>query len=273
MATLGQLAASNMRHLRSLNIGYSQPRRWNIWQGGTTDCSASTARAYNMTGLIAPFPEDLRTWTGTWRALAADRGFTVTAWDGDTADLREGDLLLSEEASGGTGHIAMVTYPGVVSEWWGSETGDTDGADGDQTGQEGREKEIDIHPFTLSGNWTHVLRPPALDADTQGAEPTPTTKGLQTMFGISYTTPWGSTAYILCTETAGADALDDVMAQVYNDILPGGFTHVPAHHADALVHDCWVRHNRIANKIGVEVRDQVAAVISAANANAAKGEK
>lgn len=167
MATLGQLAASNMRHLRSLNIGYSQPRRWNIWQGGTTDCSASTARAYNMTGLIAPFPEDLRTWTGTWRALAADRGFTVTAWDGDTADLREGDLLLSEEASGGTGHIAMITYPGVVSEWWGSETGDTDGADGDQTGQEGREKEIDIHPFTLSGNWTHVLRPPAI---TDGAE-------------------------------------------------------------------------------------------------------
>lgn len=83
MATLGQLAASNMRHLRSLNIGYSQPRRWNIWQGGTTDCSASTARAYNMTGLIAPFPEDLRTWTGTWRALAAERGFTVTAWDGE----------------------------------------------------------------------------------------------------------------------------------------------------------------------------------------------
>lgn len=172
MATLGQLAASNMRHLRSLNIGYSQPRRWNIWQGGTTDCSASTARAYNMTGLIAPFPEDLRTWTGTWRALAADRGFTVTAWDGDTADLREGDLLLSEEASGGTGHIAMITYPGVVSEWWGSETGDTDGADGDQTGQEGREKEIDIHPFTLSGNWTHVLRPPAITDGAEGAAAT-----------------------------------------------------------------------------------------------------
>ena len=175
MATLGQLAASNMRHLRSLNIGYSQPRRWNIWQGGTTDCSASTARAYNMTGLIAPFPEDLRTWTGTWRALAAERGFTVTAWDGDTADLREGDLLLSEEASGGTGHIAMVTYPGVVSEWWGSETGDTDGADGDQTGQEGREKEIDIHPFTLSGNWTHVLRPPAITGGDEGAATTITT--------------------------------------------------------------------------------------------------
>ena len=266
--------------------GYSQPHRYDVrrtrgvWDAGFQfegDCSSCVLEAAYQAGL----PTGAASYTGDMREALEAVGWAVipyAATGGDLDNLADGDVLLSEAASGGVGHTGVYVGDERIAEAWIDGQGDIGGSawgdgPGDDTGGETRVIGFYAHPYTISGAWTHVLRPPALDADTQGAEPTPTTKGLQTMFGISYTTPWGSTAYILCTETAGADALDDVMAQVYNDILPGGFTHVPAHHADALVHDCWVRHNRIANKIGVEVRDQVAAVISAANANAAKGEK
>ena len=269
----------------SANIGYSQPNRRTIFTLTTmtpgavaeADCSSLALWAALRAGL----PIGGATYTGDMRGELAAAGWAVipyAATGGDADNLYPGDLLLSEDASGGVGHVAVNLGDGTVAEAWidgrGDIMGSADGdGPGDDTGGETRVIGFYAHPYTARGLWTHVLRPPALGADDQGAEPTPTTKGLQTMFGISYTTPWGSTAYVLITETAGADALDNVMAQVYNDILPGGFTHVPAHHADALVHDSWVRHNRVANRVGVEVRDQVAAVISAANANATKEQK
>ena len=266
--------------------GYSQPHRLDVrrtrgvWDPGFTfegDCSSCVLEAAYQAGL----PTGAASYTGDMRGELAAAGWAVipyAATGGDLDNLAPGDVLLSEAASGGVGHTGGLIPGGLVAEAWIDGHGDIMGSaegdgPGDDTGGETRVIDFYSHPYTVRGLWTHVLRPPAIDAATADAEPTPTTKGLQTMFGISYTTPWGSTAYVLITETAGADALDNVMAQVYNDILPGGFTHVPAHHADALVHDSWVRHNRVANRVGVEVRDQVAAVISAANANATKGEK
>lgn len=266
--------------------GYSQPHRLDVrrtrgvWETGFTfegDCSSCVLEAAHQAGL----PTGSASYTGDMREALEAVGWAVipyAATGGDLDNLADGDVLLSEAASGGVGHTGGLIPGGLIAEAWIDGHGDIMGSaegdgPGDDTGGETRTVPFYAHPYTLSGAWTHILRPPALDAATADAEPTPTTKGLQTMFGISYTTPWGSTAYVLITETAGADALDNVMAQVYNDILPGGFTHVPAHHADALVHDSWVRHNRVANKIGVEVKDQVATVIAAANANATKEQK
>lgn len=261
--------------------GYSQPHRLDVrrtrgvWESGFQfegDCSSCVLEAAYQAGL----PTGSASYTGDMREALEAVGWAVipyAATGGDLDNLADGDVLLSEAASGGVGHTGGLIPGGLVAEAWidghGDIMGSADGdGPGDDTGGETRVVPFYSHPYTVRGLWTHVLRPPVLDTADAGAEPTPTTKGLHTMFGISYTTPWGSTAYVLITETAGADALDNVMAQVYNDILPGGFTHVPAHHADALVHDSWVRHNRVANRVGVEVRDQVAAVISAANANA-----
>ena len=266
--------------------GYSQPNRYDVrrtrgvWESGFQfegDCSSCVLEAAYQAGL----PTGAASYTGDMREALEAVGWAVipyAATAGDLDNLADGDVLLSEAASGGVGHTGGLIPGGLVAEAWIDGRGDIMGSaegdgPGDDTGGETRTVPFYSHPYTISGAWTHVLRPPALDAASADAEPTPTPKGLQTMFGISYPTPWGSTAYVLCTETAGADALDDVMAQVYNDVLPNGFVHVPAHHADALVHDCWVRHNRVANRVGVEVRDQVAAVISAANANAAREQK
>ena len=266
--------------------GYSQPHRLDVrrtrgvWTPGFVfegDCSSDVLEAAYQAGL----PIGAATYTGDMREALSAVGWAVipyAATGGDLDTLADGDVLLSEAAAGGVGHTGGLIPGGLIAEAWidgrGDIMGSADGdGPGDDTGGETRTIPFYSHPYTARGLWTHVLRPPVLDAAPATVEPTPTTKGQQTMFGISYTTPWGSTAYVLITETAGADALDDVMAQVYNDILPNGFVHVPAHHADALVYDSWVRHNRVANKIGVEVKDQVAAVISAANANAAGGEE
>ena len=191
---LGQRAAANMAMLcDDWDVGYSQPGRWDIRDGGTTDCSAATAWAYNRAGISPPLPTDYRTWTGTWRSLAAARGFSVEEWDTDV-DLGAGDLLLSEADSGGTGHIAMYTGGDAVREAWIAETGDIDGAPGDQTGGETRTVSYWGHPLTVSGQWTHVLHAPSTPTTTTTSTPT-TTQESDDMFesadrakldGVSY---------------------------------------------------------------------------------------
>ena len=178
---LGQRAAQYAAAMcDDYNVGYSQHNRWdmpdiselisNTGYGDAyeADCSSLTARAYNaaivslgLQGRIPLFPESDATWTGTWRSLAAARGFSVEEWyPGIGLDI--GDLLLSEEASGGTGHIAMYTGGDAEREAWISEIGDIYGAPGDQTDEETRTKPYSEHPLTASGQWTHVLTPPAV---------------------------------------------------------------------------------------------------------------
>ena len=132
-----------------------------------------------------------------------------------------------------------------------------DDGPGDDTGGETRALPFSSHPYTVRGLWTHVLRPPALGAEDQAAEPTPipTPKGTQ-MLGITYTANeyGGVTAYVLLTEAAGAYALDRVQAQVYNGVLPQGFVEVPEHHANMLIRECWERFNMVASGVASGVR-------------------
>lgn len=155
------------------NIGYSQPRRWTFMaaarQGAGTadaDCSALVSGAYNLAGILAPFPEDGTTWTGSLRELAADRGFQVIPY-GQVGpypgNLQPGDLLLSERDSGGVGHVAMALWGDSVGEAWIDSQGsdgwdDPDEPIGDQTGGETRQGAYTDHPYTIAGRWTHVLR-------------------------------------------------------------------------------------------------------------------
>lgn len=135
-------------------LGYSQPDRLNIQNGGNCDCSSLAAWAYNQGGAsFAP-----NTSTHNMRARAAAQGFSVIPWH-PGAGLLPGDALLSEAASGGVGHVAIYTGGDALREAWISETGDIDGAPGDQTGGETRTLAYSGHPYTTGGNWTHILRP------------------------------------------------------------------------------------------------------------------
>lgn len=148
-------------------LGYSQPDRLNIQNGGNCDCSSLAAWAYNQGGgAFAP-----NTSTHNMRARAVAQGFSAIPWyPGST--LIPGDALLSEAASGGVGHVAIYTGGDALREAWISETGDIDGAPGDQTGGETRTVACSAHPYTTGGNWTHILRPPS-----GYTTPTPTIEG------------------------------------------------------------------------------------------------
>ena len=268
--------------------GYSQPHRLDVrrtrgvWESGFTfegDCSSCVLEAAYQAGL----PTGSASYTGDMRGELAAAGWAVipyAATGGDLDNLAPGDVLLSEAASGGVGHTGGLIPGGLVAEAWidghGDIMGSADGdGPGDDTGGETRVVPFYSHPYTLSGAWTHVLRPPALDAADASAEPTPTPKG-QTMLGITYTANeyGGVTAYVLLTESAGAYALDRVQAQVYNGVLPQGFVEVPEHHANMLIRECWERFNTVASGVAsgvrVDIDEATARVLAAVKEGADK---
>lgn len=260
--------------------GYSQPNRLDVQRtrgvpGGyftfEADCSSLVIEAAKQAG----YPTGGATYTGDMREQFAAVGWSVipyAATAGLAANLYTGDVILSEAASGGVGHVAAYIGDNRVAEAWIDGNGDIMGSAegdgrGDDTGGETRVVAFSSHPYTLAGSWTHVLRPPAF-APPAGADATPTTttpKGTPRMFTISYNSIYGIKGYALITESAGAYALDRVGAQVYNDVLP--MTDVPAHHAEMMIREAWERHNRVAASGAAETRvdiDEATAKVLAA---------
>lgn len=248
--------------------GYSQPHRYDVrrTRGVTVpgfvfecDCSSLTLEGCIQAGI----PIGSASYTGDMRAALTAVGWTpipYAAVGANPDNLCTGDLALSEAASGGVGHVAGVIGPDLLAEAWIDGRGDIMGSaggdgPGDDTGGETRALPFSSHPYTARGLWTHILRPPALGADDQAADPTPDPKG-QTMIGISYDASkfGGITGYALITESAGADALDRVEAQVWNQVLPMGIVHVPEHHAEYLIRKSWERHNRNADASAAATR-------------------
>jgi len=261
--------------------GYSQPNRLDVQRtrgvpGGyftfEADCSSLVIEAAKQAG----YPTGGATFTGDMRAAFEAAGWTVipyAATAGLAANLYTGDVILSEAASGGVGHVAAYIGDNRVAEAWIDGRGDIMGSaegdgEGDDTGGETRVVPFSSHPYTLAGSWTHVLRPPAFTppADPGATTTTPTTpKGNPRMFAVSYNSIYGIKGYALITESAGAYALDRVGAQVYNDVVP--MVEVPAHHAEMLIREAWERHNRVAATAAAETRvdiDQATAQVLAA---------
>lgn len=254
------------------NMGYSQPKRLHLWPGGNADCSSAVAHAYNESGCTPPFPDSA--WTGSLRHDAAARGFTIldyAAVGPNPENLAVGDALLSEAASGGTGHVAMVTGYGELSEFWISETGDIDGEDGDQTGNESRSIALSDHPNTWNGTWTHVLRPPLSYGNAADAAPSnhslnnPIERNLTNMSApslIRADLPNGP-AYALCyfQGTGGARSIDQEEANIWYPIT--GVAVVSYEKWWALVERAWQANNAALEEMGKQVTVSVAEAVNA----------
>lgn len=115
-------------------------------------------------------------------------------------------------------------------------------------------------PTACPGRWTGALA--QLDALARGEQPsppsptTPIEEGAHTMFVAKTTTPWGTDAYALITETAGASALDTSQAQAY----AGGLGHVgtvPWDYWNLLIREAWQRHSALLTALGREVTESV----------------
>lgn len=162
------------------SVGYSQPDRlfsyrdsdedgW-LQRDSNADCSSAVRGAINY-GLHKAWgygwgdgrllPES--TWTGSIRSELTSRGWYEVPWSDASlypdGGFQDGDVVLSEAASGGVGHVAMVV-PDGLAEAWIAEDGTIDGYVGDQTGSETRVGDYATHVYTRGGRWTHCLRLP-----------------------------------------------------------------------------------------------------------------
>lgn len=159
------------------SVGYSQPDRlmayersnedgW-LYADANMDCSSMVRGAINYGLHAAGYSwDDPRmlppsSWTGSQREELTARGWAEVPWGATdlypSGGLQVGDVILSEAASGGMGHVAMVVQDGLAEAWI-AEDGSTDGYVGDQTGAETRVGPYESHPYTTGAHWTHCLR-------------------------------------------------------------------------------------------------------------------
>lgn len=126
------------------NLGYGQGSgiggRWDIRVGGAADCSSLVAFCYNEAGITPKFPQDGRTYTGTYRSLCLARGFAVVSHP-----LQRGDICLNER-----NHVAMYLGGGKLGQASINEKGGIlGGLPGDQTGYETNIKAFYDYPWNL----------------------------------------------------------------------------------------------------------------------------
>lgn len=285
MTTKGEALASWMTYYTTVaDVGYSQPNRQSInaltepvpGAVAEADCSSSTLAAARRAGL----PTGAATYTGDMRAGLEAVGWSVIPYaqtGGDADNLYPGDLLLSEAASGGVGHVAAYTGNDTVAELWIDGRGDIMGSaegdgQGDDTGGESRVIGFYAHPYTIRGLWTHVLRPPAEAADGTTsttasaahahAAITPDLIG-DDMYIICTQTPWGEWAYALIHATVGgARAVDNTYGErtAYERML-GEARVVEWDFYNLLVRQAWERHNAAVAAIRGGVREDIDAAV------------
>ena len=149
------------KRLAAGDFGYSQSDRWSalgtdgLVEPGNADCSSSTGMALLLGGLI---DRDLLrgTWytgnlaskltgTGLFRAVKVG-GWSLTKL---RAQVGAGDILL------GPGHVVVGIGGGTIVSFEADERGrSTGGRKGDQTGSEGRVREV----YARSRGWSYLLR-------------------------------------------------------------------------------------------------------------------
>ncbi len=136
------------RACRVWSMGYDQANRWDIRDGGETDCSALVIWALRQGG----FDTGPASYTGNLSAALTKRGWKRLPADLSTA--RPGDILLNDQhhvcmVVSGYGHSATIAQASIDER--GRASG---GRSGDQTGYETNERRI----YAYRHGWDCILR-------------------------------------------------------------------------------------------------------------------
>ena len=136
------------RACRVWSMGYDQANRWDIRDGGETDCSALVIWALRQGG----FDTGPASYTGNLSAALTKRGWKRLPADLSTA--RPGDILLND-----THHVCMVIAgygrSATIAQASIDERGRASGGcAGDQTGYETNERKI----YVYRHGWDCILR-------------------------------------------------------------------------------------------------------------------
>lgn len=151
MASLEKFIARMDYYCRVASVGYDWGNRWDVWDGGETDCSALVITCLREAG----FDVGSATYTGNLSANLTARGWRRLA--PNLGDARPGDILLND-----ANHVAAV----ISGYGWGATVaqasiGETGGVynnmPGDQTGMETNEVAMYSYP------WDAILRWPEED--------------------------------------------------------------------------------------------------------------
>ena len=150
---------NNMHHYCSeVSVGYDQGRRWDVFDGGDTDCSALVITCLREAG----FDTGNATYTGNMSSELCSRGWERLSPDLSTA--QPGDILLND-----ANHVAAVLYgygwDATIGQASIGDTGNIVGNQpGDQTGWETNETAIYNYP------WDCILRYTGEDDEEQHDE-------------------------------------------------------------------------------------------------------
>lgn len=132
-----------------VSVGYDQSNRWDVRDGGETDCSALVISVLDMAG----FDVGEATYTGNMREQLTKRGWVAVPYRG-LWQCQKGDILLNEACHtaivvSGSGETAMLVQASI------DENGHiSGGAAGDQTGNETNMRQV----YEYSRGWDYILR-------------------------------------------------------------------------------------------------------------------
>lgn len=125
----------------AFDLGYNQSNRWDVRQGGETDCSALVITALKRAG----FDTRGATYTGNMRDALCHAGWTVLPVN---TPKKAGDILLND-----VHHVAVMIDSNTLAQASIDENGRvTGGQSGNQTGKETNQKPYYNYP------WNCILR-------------------------------------------------------------------------------------------------------------------
>ena len=184
MPSISKAIAAMDKACRIWSCGYDQSQRWNIYNGGETDCSALVIWALKQGG----FDVGGATYTGNLSYNLTRRGWLRLP--ANLGVLQPGDILLND-----THHVCMVIsghgHSAIIAQASIDERGRASGGRaGDQTGYETNERRV----YSYRHGWDCILRykdivvaePPAKGAvrvSVDGIWGAETTLGLQHILG------------------------------------------------------------------------------------------
>lgn len=148
MASISKFIERMDYYCRVASVGYDWARRWNVWDGGDTDCSALVITCLKEAG----FDTGSASYTGNLSANLTARGWSRLA--PDLSKARPGDILLND-----ANHVAAVIsgygWNATVAQASIGETGGVYGNQpGDQTGRETNETGMYNYPWDCILRWT-----------------------------------------------------------------------------------------------------------------------
>lgn len=157
------------RKIKPAKIGYDQARRWTwldkknrkILDNKSADCSSLCAGLAYLAGWNVNINGTC--FTGNLDVLMKAAGWKVYKFT-KLSDVKPGDMVLKKGK-----HVVLVLSK---SEWLSAQSDERGKASGGKLGDQTGNEIVIRQPYTISGGWEYILRPPA---DVTPVEPTPPT--------------------------------------------------------------------------------------------------